>query len=100
VYGLNGYSTKRTELWESVWVLLSRLEGLQELYFVYPVNSLQRHLSQQQQLVLLAPLMAVSRPLVFEVHLPWPGEQVKDAPFRIVRPGEAGHRGMRNNETA
>lgn len=39
---------------------------------------------------LLAPMKKVTLPSYFDVHLSWTGGEIKDAPFRVFRPGTPG----------
>ncbi|PSN70639.1 hypothetical protein BS50DRAFT_570171 [Corynespora cassiicola Philippines] len=70
--------------WEETWRIIADMPNLQFvraslLYF----DGFRDPACEER---MLEPLRRVTRPKRFEVHVSWAGEEVKDAPFQLIRP--------------
>jgi hypothetical protein len=69
--------------WKPVWNIIAEMKGLQEI--VLDVSAWFPQVNLERERKMFEPMRAIKGMKVFEVHLPWQGEEDLDAPFRIIR---------------
>lgn len=72
--------------WEATWQIIAEMPNLRfvRVSLLYFANF--RDAACEANM--LAPLRKVTRPEKFEVHVSWDGDEVRDAPFLLIRPTE------------
>jgi len=82
--------------WEETWRIIAGMKCLKfiRLSLLY-FDGFRDPLCEAK---MLAPLRQVKHVPSFEVHVSWDGEQIKDAPFKLIRPVQTDDEDEQNQE--
>jgi hypothetical protein len=70
--------------WEDTWRLIASMPNLR--FIRVSLLYFDGFRDPECEGKMLAPLMEVKRPDKFEVHVSWQGDEIRDAPFELIRP--------------